>query len=104
MMKKTNATPYVASVPIIGGMKTDDTTPYTGKRACQCPACSASPSRTYTPEYMQECLARWFVGATPAERASYLDALMRQTAWQTRLAGLKEIAQRIGLPIDEFPI
>lgn len=53
---------------------------------------------------MQECLARWFVGATPVQRASYLDVLMRQTAWQTRLAGLKEIALRIGLSIDDFPI
>ena len=86
-----------------GGMKTHDHVPNEKNTACQCPSCVPQPARTYTPEYMQECLARWYVNATPKLREEYLAALCKQKGWQARIADLKVVAKRLELPTHDFP-
>ena len=86
-----------------GDMKTHDPVPKDKSTACQCPSCVPQPARTYTPEYMQECLARWYVNATPQLREEYLAALCKQKGWQARIADLKEVAKRLELPTHDFP-
>ena len=71
--------------------------------ACQCPSCAPIPARTYTPEYMQECLARWYVNATITQREVYLSVLRKQQKSKERLAELKAVAVQLGLPTDGFP-
>ena len=78
-------------------MKTHIPVPSDKIVACQCPSCVPQPACTYTPEYMQECLARWYVNATAAQREEYLGALRRQHGWQGRMDQLNAIAERLGL-------
>ena len=52
---------------------------------------------------MQECLARWYVNATPKQRKEYLEAFSKQKGWQTRMADLKVVAKRLELPTHDFP-
>jgi hypothetical protein len=84
-------------------MTTDSPTQEPKNTDCQCPACVPSPGRTYTPEYMQECLARWYVNATAEQREKYLAALYKQKGWQVGIANLKAIAERLELPTKDFP-
>lgn len=84
-------------------MKTHSPVPNDKNTACQCPMCVPQPARTYTPEYMQECLARWYVNATPQQREEYLAALCKQKGWQARIADLKAVAIRLELPTTAFP-
>ncbi len=85
------------------GMKTHDHVPNDKNTACQCPSCVPQPARTYTQEYMQECLARWYVNATLKQRDEYLEALRKQKGWRGRIADLKAVAKRLELPTNDFP-
>lgn len=71
--------------------------------ACQCPSCVSHPARTYTVEYMQECLARWYVNSTAEQREKYLEVLSQQRGWRQRIAKLKVVADYLGLPTNDFP-
>jgi hypothetical protein len=73
------------------------------KTACLCPLCTSNPARTYTDEFKQECLARWFVKASGLRRAEYLTALYKNKNGEKQIVALRNTAQRLGLPLTDFP-
>jgi len=64
--------------------------------------CTPNPAWTYTEEYKQECLARWFVNTTAEKRTEYLTALNKRKNGRQRLDDLKNIALRLGLSVSDF--
>jgi hypothetical protein len=52
---------------------------------------------------MKECLARWFVNATPLQREKYLEVLRKQKEWQAYMTDLQAVAKRLELPTQDFP-
>ena len=84
-------------------MTNDEKVLHRARHACQCASCRLDPGKTYTPEFMQECMARWFVNASAAQRNEYLSVLRKQPGGDTRLQSLRAVAQRLGLSVDCFP-
>ena len=67
---------------------------------CQCLQCSDIPGPTYTVQFREECLARWYAAATKQQRSRFVEKLSGMKGGATRLVEIEKLVDVMGLAIN----
>ncbi len=69
---------------------------------CQCQQCSDIPGPTYTVQFREECLARWYAAATKQKRSRFVEKLLGMKGGTTRLLEIDKLVDAMGLAINDI--